>query len=151
MLNHGKWSDAERRLKAVDGALAADDPQKAYVQAYLAQSQMGQGQTAEAEKKLREALKEAPEGKLRGLIHNLLGDYCLKTGKPKEAFWHYLRVDALYNEDPEEQAKALYNLAKLFASEKRDPVRGNECLTRLKEERFAGTEAQTQALREEKK
>ena len=42
----------------------------------------------------------------------------------------------------EEQGKALYQLATLFDKVKKDPIRGKECLERLRDKRFAGTTAQ---------
>jgi hypothetical protein len=64
---------------------------------------------------------------------------------------HHLRVDAPYNEDPEEQAKALYYLRELFDSQKRDPIRAKECARRLQaDKRLAGTVYQRLAAGKDK-
>jgi hypothetical protein len=150
LLRGRKYPDAEKRLKGMAAGMPAGDPQKPYIQAYLAESQLGQSNLKEAKAQLEDALKAAGDNRLRGVVHNLLGDYYRGTNQNKEAFWHYLRVDALYNEDPEEQAKALFYLKTLFDKEKSDPVRARECGERLKEERFAGTRWQKLAGDEKK-
>jgi len=151
LLRGGKYADAEKRLRSLSGSLPADDPQRAFIQAYLTDSQIGQGNLAQAETQLNEALKVNPDPKLRGGVHNLLGDYFRKKGQNEEAFWHYLRVDSLYNEDAEEQAKALYQLSTLFDKVKRDPIRARECATRLQDKRFQGTTFQKLSAAEDKK
>jgi hypothetical protein len=146
-----KYADAEKRLKSLEASMPPDDPQRPYIQAYLADSQIGQGNLGQAETQLKEALKASADSKLRGVVHNLLGDYYRKKNQDEDAFWQYLRVDSLYNEDPEEQAKALYYLRTLFDKVKRDPARAKECANRLRDERFAGTTFQRLAGGDEKK
>ena len=68
----------------------------------------------------------------------------------RQALWQYLRVDALYGEDVEEQAKALYHLVGLFDKVKKDPIRGKECAARLLDKRFAGTAYQRLLMQETK-
>ncbi len=85
------------------------------------------------------------------MAYNLLGDYYSRKGQAEEAFWNYLRVDAMYNEDIEEQAKALYRLTTLFDKVKKDPIRGKEYADRLQGTRFAGTTYQKLAKPAEKK
>jgi tetratricopeptide (TPR) repeat protein len=139
LLRGRKFPDAEKRLKTLEKNLPPDDPQRAYVRAYLADSQLGQNNLAQVEAQLKEALKDSVDPRLRGVVHNLLGDYYRKRNQDEEAFWHYLRVDALYNDDAEEQAKALYHLSVLFDKVKRDPMRAEQCATRLLDKRFQGT------------
>ncbi len=151
LLRVSKYADAEARLKALQAGLARDDPQRAFVDVCLVQSQMAQGNTSGAEPQLQAVLRTATEANVRGLANNLLGDYYRLKNQPEQAFWHYLRVDFLYNQDKEEQAKALFYLSKLFDKVKNDPVRAEECLTRLRSSAFAGTAYQRQAGGEEKK
>jgi tetratricopeptide (TPR) repeat protein len=134
-----RYAEAEKRLQGLGKTLARDDPQRAYIMAYLADSQMGQGNLKQAEGQLREAIRSNSDPRFRGLAYNLLGDYYVKAGKPEEAFWQYLRVDVMYGEDVEEQARALYHLRTLFDRVKRDPIRAQECASRLLDKRFAGT------------
>jgi tetratricopeptide (TPR) repeat protein len=149
-LRGGKYAEAEKRLEGLSKALGRDDPQRAFIMAYLADSQMGQGNLKQAEAQLREAIRSSSNPRLRGLAYNLLGDYYVKAGKPDEAFWQYLRVDVMYNEDVEEQARALYHLRTLFDKVKRDPIRARECANRLLDKRFAGTLYQRRAKDEKK-
>jgi tetratricopeptide (TPR) repeat protein len=139
LLRASKYADAERRLRSVDATLPPKDPQRPFVAVYLADSQLNQGNAKAAEDQLLKSLKENNDPKLRGVIHNLLGDCARKKGQDADAFWHYLRVDALYNDDPEEQAKALFYLRTLFDKVKSDPGRARDCANRLKDERFANT------------
>jgi tetratricopeptide (TPR) repeat protein len=139
LLRGGQYADAERRLKSLASAMSAADAQLPFVKAYLVESRLGRGQLDGVPKDLAEVIKSSGDARLRGVAHNLLGDYYLKKGQQDEAFWHYLRVDAMYNEDAEEHAKALFQLATLFDKVKKDPLRGKECAARLMEPRFAGT------------
>src|SRR5262249_41112566 len=150
-LRAGKYAEAEKALRKLAAGVAREDPQAAFVKAYLAASEIGQDKLARAAKDLGEVIQGTGDARLRGLAYNLLGDFYQKKGQPEEAFWQYLRVDALYNEDPEEQAKALYHLAKLFDKVKKDPIRGKECAARLLGNRFAGTRYQRLLAEEGKK
>jgi hypothetical protein len=139
LLRVGRFADAEKRLEKLDASMSAGDAQRPFVKAYLAESRIGQNKLAGVEKQLTEVIRGNNDPRVRGTAYNLLGDYYRKTGKQASAFWSYLRVDAMYNEDPEEHAKALYYLSSLFDKEKKDPIRGKECSDRLKGKRFAGT------------
>lgn len=151
LLRGGKYVDAEKRLRKLSSTLSAGDAQAPFVKAYLAESRIGQNSLATVQKDLEEVIKGTGDAQLRGLAYNLLGDYYTRKGQPEEAFWQYLRVDALYNEDVEEHAKALYRLASLFDKVKKDPIRGKECAARLMDSRFAGTAYQQKLARESKK
>jgi predicted negative regulator of RcsB-dependent stress response len=142
-----KFPEAEQKLKAVL-ADTADEKQKAFVQVYLAQAQVAQGNVKDAEAPLRAVIQTAADDNLKALAYNALGDFYQQSKQPEEAFWQYLRVDVLFNQDPEEDARALYNLSKLYDSVRGDQQRRSECLVRLKDKRFAGTEYQARALKE---
>ena len=150
LLRGGKFAEAEKRLAKLSATISRDDPQALVVRAYLAESRMGQNDLASVEKELTEVIRASADGRLRGLAHNLLGDYHRKKNEPGEALWQYLRVDALYQEDAEEQAKALYHLAGLFDKVKKDPIRGKDCAAKLMEKRFAGTVYQRMLIQEAK-
>jgi tetratricopeptide (TPR) repeat protein len=150
LLRGGKPAEAQQRLEKLLGSMSADDAQKPFVQAYLAESKISQDKVAGVDKELNEVIRSSSDARLRGVAYNLLGDYYRKKGQPQDAFWAYLRVDALYNEDAEAQAKALFHLAKLFDEVKKDPIRGKDCLRRLREGRFAGTSYQKLLPPEEK-
>jgi tetratricopeptide (TPR) repeat protein len=152
LLRGEKFGEAESWLRKLEVKLPKNDPQRGFIQAYLAASQLGQNNLKGVEEQLKEAIRGSEDGRLRGLAYNLLGDYYQQRNQLEEAFWQYLRVDALYTDDPEEQAKALYQLRILFDKARRDPIRARECAQRLlKDDRLAGTAYQRKAAREEKK
>jgi hypothetical protein len=136
-----KFSEAEQRLKQVESVLTADDPQRSFVEVYLIQSRIAQkGKLDGIDKKLEQIVRTGKDGSLRGLAHNSLGDYYRIKGDNAKAFWEYLFVDMLYNQDKEEHAKALYYLSQLFNKPPRNNRdRAEEFLTRLKSPQFDGT------------
>ena len=121
------------------------------IASYLVESRLGRGALDGVAKELADVIKSSGDARLRGVAHNLLGDYYQKVNQQDEAFWHYLRVDAMYPDDAEEHAKALYHLALLFDKVKKDPVRGKECAARLMEPRLAGTSYQRRWAAQSKK
>jgi predicted negative regulator of RcsB-dependent stress response len=150
LLRGKKYADAQTRLEKLDGSMSADDAQKPFVLAFLAESKIGQNKLDGVEKQLKTVIASSSDGRLRGVAWALLGDYYRVKDQQAEAFWAYLRVDARYNDDPEAQAKALYYLAKLFDEYKKDPLRGKDCIRRLRDKRFAGTAYQKMLPPEEK-
>lgn len=151
LLRGGKYRDAEARLRKLAPTLSRDDPQALLVKAYLAESALGQNNLKDVAKDLGEVARASADPRLRGVVHNLLGDYYRKQGQAEEAFWEYLRVETVYNEDVEENAKALYFLVGLFDKVKKDPLRGKDCATKLLDKRFAGTVYQRTFMQETKK
>jgi predicted negative regulator of RcsB-dependent stress response len=139
LLRGRKFADAERRLQDIERSSTQNDPQHAFVQVYLAQSRIAQGNTAGAAEQLKKAIEASSDSDLRAVAHNALGDYYRQQKKLDAAFWEYLKVDALYNQDREEYARALYNLAELHDKVNNDPIRAEECRTRLQSSEFAGT------------
>ncbi|MFO0876508.1 MAG: hypothetical protein U0840_03965 [Gemmataceae bacterium] len=151
LLRGNKYAEAEQRLQKLGSTLSAGDAQAPFVKAYLAECQIGQNNLANVARDLNEVIRSSSDPRLRGLAHNLLGEYYRKKGDAADAFWQYLRVDAVYNEDAEEHARALYHLATLFDTVKKDPLRGKDCASRLMDPRFAGTAYQRRLLQETKK
>jgi hypothetical protein len=145
LLRGRKFNDAEKKLEKLAARMSAGDAQRPFVQLYLLESQIGQAKQEGVEKHLKEVIRGNSDARVRGTAYNLLGDFYRTNGRAQDAFWSYLRVDAMYNEDPEEQAKALYYLTQLFDKEKKDPIRGKECAARLQDKRFAGTTFQKMA------
>ena len=146
LLREKKYGEAEQKLKGVAAGMKPDDPQRAYVTVYLASTQVAQGHLKDAEQPLKDAAKAAGDDNLKALAYNALGDYYQQNKQPDEAFWDYLRVDVLYNQDREEHAKALYNLWKLFDLVRADQPRSMECLDKLKA--LTGTEYAARAEKE---
>jgi hypothetical protein len=148
LLRGGQFAAARKRLEKLAGSMSEGDPQKPFVDVYLVESKIGQDQLDGVDKALEKVIKSSSDARLRGTAYNLLGDYYRKKGQKDNAFWAYLRVDALYNEGPEAQAKALWYLSSLFDEVKKDPVRGKDCLRRLRDKRFEGTAFQKLAPKE---
>jgi len=146
LLREKKYADAEQTLKGVAAGMKPDDPQRAYVNVYLASTQVAQGRLKEAEQPLQDAIKAPGDDNLKALAYNALGDYYQQSKQPEEAFWDYLRVDTLYPQDREEHARALYNLWKLFDSVRGDAGRSRECLDKLKA--LTGTDYAARAEKE---
>jgi hypothetical protein len=154
LIDDKKHAQAETKLKELARSLKADDPQALRVQVYLADCQAVAGQGAEAEKKLDDIISKTTDPDVKALAYNTLGDCLLRRGTPEAretAFWDFLWVDAVYNGDKAEQARALYHLSKLFIDVKRDDARASQCKERLKDKLFSGVEYQRRALKEEKK
>ncbi len=150
LLRVSKFPEAEAKLKQLASALPKDDPQRTFVDVYLAQSQMAQGNVNGVEAKLKAAILSNPDRNLRALAHNFLGDYYRLQREPEQAFWEYLKVDTLYSDDREEHAKALYYLSQLFDKPKNNPARAEACLAKLKSKDYDGTTYQRMAQSDKK-
>lgn len=152
LLRKGKHDEAATKAKAIQEGLSADDPQAVKLKVYLAACDIAARKYGSAEKDLKAVIEGGADNDVKALARNTLGDYYQAKGDPNEAFWQYLWVDVQYNQDREELSKALYHLAKLYADERKDPVRAKECLERLSDEKqFGGLEYHRRALDEKKK
>jgi tetratricopeptide (TPR) repeat protein len=128
----GKLDDAEKILDGLRSNLGPNDPQRGVALVYLAQTQIALNKLSDVDATLKAALAATSEPSVKGLAHNALGDYYRKKNQHEDAFWEYLRVDALYSQDRNEHAKALYYLSKLFVDVKKDKVKAQEYLDKLK-------------------
>jgi hypothetical protein len=152
LIRGNQHADALKKLKDLGGSFAADDPRKAKVDVYVAACSAAGGKVPEAEKQLKDLIGGKVDNETKALACNALGDMHLRDGKSEDAFWDYLWVDVLYNQDREEHAKALFQLSKLFVSVKRDATRAEHCLDRLvNEKEFANTTYQKLAAKERQK
>jgi tetratricopeptide (TPR) repeat protein len=149
LMRSKRYDEAEKRLKSLldSGSMPLGDPQRPRTQVYLVQSQVAQKKTDGAEQQLKDAIKSTSDVLVRGVAYNVLGDYYRAKGQTEDAFWAYLRVDALYNTDATEHAKAIYYLSELFKEKKLgdrtgDPIRAKNYRDRLLDKRFADTEYQ---------
>ncbi len=131
-LRTNKFDDAVKLLEGLRTSLGPNDPQRPNAVLYLGQAELGQGKLDNVEAHLREAIATTDKPGVKATAHNALGDYYRKKTMNEEAFWEYLRVDALYPQDRNEHAKALYYLWKLFPDVKKDKVKSQECLEKLR-------------------
>jgi tetratricopeptide (TPR) repeat protein len=93
------------------------------------------GQFAEAEKAIREVIADTPPEKadFQAVAHNALGDCLRASGKQKDALFAYLETDILYDQDKEQHARALFQIAQLWRDLKQ-PARADEVMGRLRQQ-----------------
>jgi len=149
MLVRGKkYDEAERKLQTLYQTMPKDDPKRGLVQLYLIEARLVQGKLDQVEPALKAALAGAVDPAVKAAAHNFMGDYFRARKQDDEAFWQYLRVDALYADDKAEHAKALYHLWKLYESVKANPQRAQQCFDRLTDKAYPGPEFKRKALAE---
>jgi hypothetical protein len=149
LIRDNKHGLAQERLQKMVTTLQPGDPEYARVQVYLAQCQVAAGKFDQAAVELKKLRDGSADPAVKGLIYNALGDIARQNKQMEEAFWDYLWVDVVYNQDKHEQAKALYYLSKLFVEVKNDPVRAQQCRQRLLEDKeLFGQEFQKLAAKE---
>jgi hypothetical protein len=149
LIDTKQYPAAEKMLVSMNTMLGKDDPLVLRVQAFQAELQAAAKKYDDAQTKLAKVLaSDQADEVTRGLAHNVLGDCLRETGKLEDAFWNYLWVDVLYNQDRQEQARALYHLSKLFEQVKKNPARAQQCRERLLTKEFAGTDYQRRAVKE---
>jgi len=107
LLRGGEYGEAQTRLEKLAGSLSDGEAQKPFVQAYLAEAKIAQNKTDGVESQLEGIITGSNDPKLRAVAYNLLGDLHRNANRNDDAFWAHLRVDVLYHEDADEQAKAL--------------------------------------------
>lgn len=149
LMRTSQFPAAEKKLGEIAATLSPNDPLGLRLQVFQAECQSAAKKYDQAQAKLKTILTaDAADGVTKGLAHNVLGDCLRETGKLDEAFWNYLWVDTVYNQDRQEQARALYHLSKLFEQVKKDPNRAQQCRERLLTKEFAGTDFQRRAAKE---
>jgi hypothetical protein len=144
-----QYAEAQRQLKQMAVGLPAGDPGAQRIAVHLAECQVASGKFAEAEAKLKDILKSNADGTVKALACNTLADGYREAKNNDDAFWYYLWVDTVYNQDKQERAKAVYHLSKLFEQVRNDPARAQQFRDRLlKEKEFDGTDWQKHARSE---
>lgn len=93
---------------------------------------------------LQQVVRENGDKTTKAMAHNTLGECLFKNNRYSEALWEFLWVDAVFNQDKAQHAKALYYLWKTF-EQLQDADRGQECRQLLLDRQFAGTEFQRKA------
>jgi len=142
LMRTNRMAEAEAKLKEVDALISEGDPRRAQVLLVRAQANLLNDQLNTIEADLNKVVDLNGESFTRGKAFNLLGDYYLKKNKDAEAFWAFLIVDTLYNQDIDEHAKALYNLSLLFDKVKNDPIRARQSKDKLLDPVYAKSEYQ---------
>jgi hypothetical protein len=149
LIHSKQYAEAQRQLRQMAIGLPADDPGAQRIAVHLAECQVASGKFAEAEAKLKEILKSNADATVKALACNTLADGYREAKNNDDAFWYYLWVDTVYNQDKQERARAVYHLAKLFEQVRNDPTRAQQFRDRLlKEKEFDGTDWQRHARSE---
>ena len=95
---------------------------------------------------LNQVIKDNNDKLIKAEAHNTLGECFFAAKDFNEAVWEFLWVDAVYNQDKHEHAKALYYLWKTF-EQLNNAERAQECQQQLINDRqLTGTEYQRKAL-----
>jgi tetratricopeptide (TPR) repeat protein len=106
------------------------------------------GHVDEAITSLESLISRVPDPELKARVYNALGDCQRRAKNPREALWDYLWVDTIYHQNPEEHARALYHLSRLF-HEFKDEARSAHFRDRLATDpHFLGLEFQRRLLSE---
>lgn len=142
LMRTNRMAEAEAKLKEVEALISEGDPRRAQVLLVKAQANLLNDQLNTIEVDLNKVVDSSDENFTRGKAFNLLGDYYLKKKKDADAFWAFLIVDTLYNQDVDEHAKALFNLSILFDKVKNDPIRARQAKDKLLDPVYAKSEYQ---------
>ncbi|GIW81969.1 MAG: hypothetical protein KatS3mg105_3776 [Gemmatales bacterium] len=118
LVENKKYDEVENRLLAMIKPLAPNSLERTKLEIDLAKCRAENNKLAEAEKVLQEVIKKAP-AEIKADALNTLGELLYKSGsndpaKLRRAMWNHLSVDVIYNQDKTQQARALYNLYKVF-------------------------------------
>lgn len=126
-----KYPEAEKRLQDALKLLPPDDPQAVRVLVYLAECRANSGKLDDAVQQLKVLIDKTNDNALKALAYNTLGDCYRATDKLEDALFSYLWVDVIYNQDKQEHAKAMTQLAKLFETYKKDEARAKQYREKL--------------------
>jgi tetratricopeptide (TPR) repeat protein len=148
----GKIQEANKKLDALE-AKAGKNPVVA-ARIKLARAEIFVGlkppQPENALPLLQQVVKENNDKQIKALAHNALGEIHFEAKRYNEALWEFLWVDAVFNQDKSQHAKALYFLGKTFEQLNKSE-RAQECRdTLLNDRQFTGTEFQKRLIAETK-
>jgi hypothetical protein len=79
----------------------------------------------EAAAKIEVAIAKAKDASARGAGYSALGELLVRHGLMREAMWAYLWVDVVYNQDHDEQVKAVNRLVRIFGALKEKDKSGD--------------------------
>src|SRR5207244_2529362 len=99
--------EAERKLTELLRQ-SPGDRQATRLRIALAECKTAGNRPADAEKELLALAEQVADPELKALAYNALGDSQQRKGDIKQAMWSYLKVDVLYSQNKQEQARALY-------------------------------------------
>lgn len=145
MVRANDIAGANSRLDLLEKKNASIPAMASRVKMARADVMIGQKQYDKAIPVLQDVVKNNTDKQIKALAHNHLGECLFKAARYNEALWEFLWVDAVFNQDREQHAKALFYLWKTF-EQLNNQERSQQCLQMLLEERqFNGTEFQREA------
>jgi hypothetical protein len=144
----GNIPQAQKTLDTLAAKAGGNALLAARVKMARAEILVGLNKTDEVLPLLNQLVKENSDKNIKAMAHNAMGECLFKAGRYDEAKWEFLWVEAVFNQDKQQQAKALYFLWKTW--EKLDNAeRAQECReTLISDRQFIGTEYQSRALKE---
>jgi len=111
---------------------------------------VSQKKNDEAAVLLKQIVKDTNDKQVKAMAHNTLGESYFKSNRYNDAVWEFLWVDAVFNQDRNQHARALYYLWKTF-EQLNNAERAQECREMLLNDRqFTGTEFQRKGAAEAK-
>jgi tetratricopeptide (TPR) repeat protein len=150
-----KPREALANLQKLLDQLPKDGVPRGLAQVAMAECLAADKRVGEAVALLQKTISAAKDNRLKAHAYNALGR-CYLSAEPAdpqnlhEARWAFLFVDLIYQQDPDEQAEALYHLGHVFRR-LNEPLRARECADiLLTDRRFLGSDFMRQALREQK-
>ena len=150
LIRAGKGDQAQKKLNALAAKPGNSPVFASRIKMARAEVLVSQKKIDDAVPLLQQVVKENNDKSVKAQAHNALGECYFKSTRYSEARWEFLWVDAVFNQDKAQHAKALYFLAKTF-EQLGDADRGQECRQQLLTDRhLAGTEYQRKAAAEAK-
>lgn len=113
LMSAKKPAEAQAKVAAAMQSAPAGDPVRERLEVYALLLDAKAKPEAKAQK-LEDRLAKITDPVLKAITYNALGDCYRDAGKPRDAMWQYLWVDAVYNQDRGEHLKALDRLIKYF-------------------------------------
>jgi tetratricopeptide (TPR) repeat protein len=138
---------ANKRLDALAKKAGKDPVFVSRIEMARAEVMIGGNKIKEAIPLLQGVIKSNNDKQTKALAHNALGECYYKAERYNEALWEFLWVDAVFNQDRNQHAKALFYLWKTF-EKLNNAERAQECReTLITERQFIGSEYQREALK----
>ncbi len=137
---------AQNKLEALEKRAAGNPKLASRVKMVKAEVLVGQNKLKEAVPLLQQVVKENNDKEVKAMAHNTLGECLYKGGQYSEAMWEFLWVDAVFNQDRQQHAKALYYLWLTF-EQLNNAERAQECREMLLSPQFTGTQWQQPGMK----
>jgi len=146
----GNMDKAQKKIEELTKRAVKNPAMLSRVNMARAEILVGQKKSEEAVSLLKQIVKNSTDKQIKALAHNTLGESYFKANRYNDAVWEFLWVDAVFNQDRNQHARALYYLWKTF-EQLNNAERAQECReTLLNDRQFAGTEYQRKAAAEAK-